>query len=91
MKHNIKVTQEHINKGKRKDYSSCPIALAVKDVFPNDVIEVGQFDLTFENCDYESGNGKYLGYELPNIACNFVEDFDAGRNVKPFDFELEIT
>lgn len=86
----IEVKQYHIDSGTPKNFSCCPIALAVQEVFPHYVVEVGEFDLTLENgtgdCDYE----KYLEYELPAEACDFVEQFDSGHYVRPFDFELEI-
>ena len=41
-------------------------------------------------CDCEGRTGKHLECELPAEACGFVEQFDMGHDVEPFDFELEI-
>jgi len=86
----IEVKKYHIDSGTPKNCSCCPIALAVQEVFPHYVVEVGQFDLTLDNYDDENGTVKYWEYELPAEACDFVEQFDSGHYVRPFDFELEI-
>ena len=80
----IQVTQEHIEHGIPNNCSCCPIALAVQEVFPRQIVEVGQFDLTV------GGTKRHLEYELPEEASDFVEQFDMGHYVRPFDFELEI-
>jgi hypothetical protein len=80
----IEVRQDHIDKGLKKNCHSCPVALAVKEKFPNwRQISINGFDL-------------YHGYfdikcvELPVKVYNFVGNFDSGRPVKPFKFKIKI-
>lgn len=80
----IRVTQEHIARGERQDCEKCPIALAAKDCWPNS----GQVmaELQLELFDY---NGQeYYTYALPEVALEFIKNFDKGKEVKPFEFEM---
>ena len=68
--YHIKVTQRHIDNGKRGDSMRCPIGLALEDA---------------------GGAGVMFPLEsLPEVAQNFVRDFDAGRYVAPFQFIMEV-
>lgn len=68
----IKVTQEHIDSGIRRSCESCPIALATG------ASHVSYFDIVL--------NSKM--YETPVAARRFMGNFDLGRPVTPFEFEL---
>lgn len=74
----IKVTQDDIDCGVRKVKSACPVALATKLHFSNaDVI-----------VDYDT---LFIGYEwftLPEEAKDFINNFDNGDEVEPFEFEV---
>lgn len=76
---NIKVTQNHIDRGKPADSKCCPIALAVKETIGLP-IEVGAYDFTI--C------GEV--FELPSLAYRFVRGFDRAWEVEPFEFNLEV-
>ena len=79
----VKVTEEHIAKGKRRAMSFCPIALAIKEQASNSHVDVMPRHV-------------YIGLgddtricDLPQIAHDFVVAFDMGNDVHPFEFETE--
>ncbi len=78
----INVTAEHIKRGKPKSCVYCPVALALKEQFAPVVF-----------------NGWYVWcpplvkgalIEMPQEVLDFAADFDAGKPVEPFSFELAI-
>ncbi len=76
----IKVTEEHIQVASGGCYD-CPIALALLD-------ETGRrWGVSAVTCFYRSGS---LVLALPESARQFVADFDARREVLPFEFELPL-
>lgn len=84
MKKLIQVTQKHINKGKRKAFNSCPVALAIKDTGYS-YVDVDQIAIEFGesllNCS---------GMIPPRSVKRFVNKFDekGRKHVKPFNFFL---
>lgn len=90
MKLKVKVTQEHIDQAKRGDCCYCPIALAVRKhgyqtpfvgvvtIYPHGVDIHGNFNLPFKAA------------RMPLEAVDFARNFDYGREVEPFEFEVEI-
>ncbi len=84
MKVEVKVTQEHIDKGKQEDGDCCPIALAFK-ALGFDGVSVDD-----ETCVAHRGSFLYV-FDLPSEARNFMWDFDMWDNlpVRPFTFEAE--
>lgn len=82
----IEVKQEHIDKGKRCDSKSCPVALAMMD-FGLKYVYVG--DLYWGRGD--SGDVSSKDIKLPGNATMFILNFDVGISVKPFSFELQIS
>jgi hypothetical protein len=85
----VKVTQDDIDKAldiyrkalirghyRRSNY--CPIALALKRLRPGTPIAVGTYYCDFDN----------IIYELPYVAQEAVANFDAGRKIAPFAFNL---
>ena len=77
----IKVTQEHIDNGWRCSRGWCPIALALRDVFGRDC------DPRVSGVHIALGPG--TSYRTPPEAMYFISDYDDGRTVQPFEFELE--
>lgn len=74
----IRVTQEHIDKGKAGLCSLCPIALALKDA-------------GFKDSWAGSGtlkNNKNTICITPQSCYDFMVHFDAGDLVSPFEFEI---
>ena len=77
----IQVTQEHIDKGHVVRACLCPIALAVKDKGYK-FASVGPTEVSYSNSQEESSTEG-----LPSEAIAFVQSFDSGHSVKPFEFE----
>lgn len=81
----IKVTEEHIEAGKRGDCSACPIALAVLDAVMVPAMRANISGLVL-NCSA----GQYISYaESPPKVARFIGDFDRGNHVNPFTFYAE--
>ena len=78
------MTQADIDGGDRARPSSCPIALAMRRVF-GDHAEVGinHFWPYYDEWPKEAVAGV-----LPKQARRFVREFDDGRSVEPFSFEV---
>lgn len=81
----IQVTQKHINAGSRGSCNSDPVALAMKEAgymhpwISPDRIRVDGFNGGFMREDFE----------MPESVEYFIREFDNGRFVEPFEFELE--
>lgn len=74
----ITVTQKDIAKGKRYDCGYCPTALAIQRASKNeDVAVMGM------RCEID---GEL--FDLPEKAILFIHNFDLGKPVKPFSFEI---
>jgi len=78
----IQVTEEHIEAGVREDCYLCPIALAIKEQVEIKSVSVA----SVANINYMSGTRKV--YKLSRAAINFIERFDGGKKVKPFNFVM---
>lgn len=76
----IEVTEEDIKNGKPMSSCLCPLALAISRCaqVPRVFVFCRQFEINWHKSD------------LPSSAWHFYYDFDAGRKVKPFKFELQI-
>lgn len=74
----IKVTQKHIKKGKVASCGECPVALAIKERLQSNDVAVF----------ISSVNINVLPYILTQKAARFVKDFDKGKRVRPFSFNL---
>ena len=79
----VEVTQEDIDRGCKNSNSHCPIGLALQRMGYKHV-SVGQ--------------RIWLGADFPEFvaptptppaACKFIEDFDSGKEVKPFSFWVQ--
>jgi hypothetical protein len=91
MKIQISVTQEDIKHGIRKAQLSCPIARAVRRHLPNLKV-FGQVCVGDKNVGFYKPNESTATtiVTLPKKASKFVRDFDRLRDVKPFNFSLDI-
>ena len=82
----INLNQYHIDKGERYDSINCPIALAVKDVFPDATVYVFKHGVIYVDKGglliYDSNDYNKLG--------DFIRDFDNGMLVEPLEFKLVI-
>jgi len=74
----IAVTAEHIDQGKLGDPSKCPVALALREHFPDATISV--------LCD-DMWIGEWTG-TTPSEVAAFIDAFDHSLFVEPFEFEL---
>jgi hypothetical protein len=72
----IIVTQKDIQSGRRRHYRLCPIAFAVGR-------EYGTDDIHVTNRVIKIGNE---AFNMPRSARRFVQRFDNGKPVKPFNF-----
>ena len=76
----ISVTQEDIEQGQRENCNYCPVALAIKRVVKPWDMAVGT-----STCGINAHS-----YTLPTVAMMFIDSFDKGLPVQPFEFELPI-
>ncbi len=91
----IKTTQNHINKGSnyRGSRCCCPLALAAQEVF----LPLGYSVSVITHLIYcylitIPGTGRPLSYSLmlPDEVRKRVLDFDSGKGMQPFEFDVEI-
>jgi hypothetical protein len=82
----VNVTAEHIARGTRDSCRFCPVALAVKEAFPN--IELVAVDSAHVTMGGGPRRGGWIEIDLPDGATRFIETFDIGDPVQPFTFEL---
>ncbi len=78
----INVTQKNIEEGEKQSFTSCPIALAIKE-------QLGDRKDVHVDEDICAINGKE--YYLTIAARKFVNSFDEGKVVKPFSFNVRYT
>lgn len=76
----VKVTQEHIDKGRKSSCVSCPVALAFE--------EAGK--LAFVGVEAVRPLGGFIEARLPVEATRFIRAFDRDEQVTPFEFEVEL-
>jgi len=79
MKRIIKVTQKHIDAGNFKTSTSCAISLAVKCVFPTQLVNTHPNTLII-------GDQRFV---LPAAIRLFVQEFDDHLTVAPFTFRVD--
>jgi len=76
----IKVTADHIKRGRRAQCFECPVALALDEA-------TGQFWKVKSASLYNVTSNLQI-HNVPLSVTTFVRDFDDGRIVSPFEFEL---
>lgn len=81
----INVTQTDIDEGRIRNCYECPIAKAAYRSFPGAYeIAVGRILTVDLTGDFNS----IQRYCIPDIARKFMNDFDCGKDVEPFSFEI---
>lgn len=87
----ITVTQEDIDLGEAANCCLCPIARATRRAFKARTVNVtGRLYVYFKPTSLENLNPLSI-YALPPEAEQFVADFDNGKGVEPFEFEVDET
>lgn len=81
----VKVTQEDIDKGCKRDYLSCPIANAINRTVKGYRAEVTEVDIVL----VKSTKAYYATTaKVSRRVFDFMQSFDLGLNVKPFTFTM---
>lgn len=85
----VTVTSDDIKKGKPRNEDCCPIALATNRAFD------GMLEGSLSVCQSfvalrVTGEPIERTEQLPGEAVAFIRDFDAGIEVKPFEFKLPV-
>lgn len=76
----IRVTEKHIQKGSPRTWGSCPVALAFRDAgHPGTWVSRSTIRIPRLGCS-----------PLPDQVALFIQAFDHGWPVQPFEFELEV-
>lgn len=84
MKVKLNVNEKCIANGQPQDGSSCPIALALHEAVP----EAKYIDVDGQVATFKLEDGWYRKY-LPIMAEEFIANFDARKDVEPFEAEWE--
>lgn len=84
----VRVTRKHITNGCRDDQTSCPIALALIDLGCTFASE--EEGVNFSEVKFIDKKGHDWNVDLPQDAIDFVDAFDLGEVVKPFEFTLKV-
>ena len=99
----VEVTKDEIRKGVRKDACSCPIAIALRRAIVSEIQEeTGNQEPDIE-IEVDYGDIRFWNHEISDIEFdlfpvddedwygikNFIENFDLGNEVKPFNVELK--
>ena len=82
MKFQVSVTRHDIERGIPGDAFCCPVMLACLRSVP--------MALSASPWSLEVGTPNQGFVELPPEVTNWMEQFDGGRPVEPFEFEIEI-
>ena len=99
----IQVKEKHIQDGTPENCQFCAVALAIDeklssmfklDFLPS-IVEKGNSDYALKLSDnkpspYQTEFTTQISMEDQETVNDFVFDYDAGKDVEPFDFNLEI-
>lgn len=101
----VTVTAEHIAEGIREDCEKCPVALAIRDAFPElayvtdedgeITVELGPRGFPYitvspEEITIQPGpQAPGIHIATPRVVEEFIYDFDDGWNPLPFTFDLD--
>ncbi len=86
----VDVTAENIAKGVKDDCSRCPVALAIRRALSLNVNETSDYVTVNEDEIEIRRDGRNLSIETPEVAEEFILNFDYGDPVEPFTFPLEL-
>ena len=80
----VSVTAEHMANGFPGDCTSCPVALAVEDAFPQATgVTVGHRYISIDD------GGQTVCLIIADDVQDLIHDIDAGDYVEPFSFDLD--
>lgn len=80
----VEVTEQDIKDGARGDCYYCPIALAVQRALnhpPKVHVIISYVHVVMEDLSMKT-------YSLPQVATDFIVDFDHDFKISPFTFEM---
>jgi hypothetical protein len=84
----VNVTQAHIYRGVPGDPCACPVALAVRDVFPRaKFISIGASTFAVKH----SGSKFNTYYDIPRSVASFILAFDGLTSGTPAPFSFQLT
>ena len=93
----LKILKRHIDKGKPWGLTTCPIAIALKEKYPDLHCHVNYHELIMY-AHYQPnappGMVRYtqrMVYKISKAGNNFLKNFDTGKPVKPLTVTLENT
>jgi len=80
-----KLTQDHIDKGTRGMMNLCPLALCLKEVYPQCkiLVDVETVDKT-KYVPNVTVNDEWVEFDDPDKVADFIIRYDASKAVKPF-------
>lgn len=101
----VKVTKQHIARGIPASFSTCPVAMAVMELFPEESVTVFSDRIRFvgspQAVDLQlpgktrqftcDFDQQTIDLQLPVEARKFIFDFDSDEDVKPFSFWLPMS
>lgn len=86
MRLNIRVTKADIARGLKQNIHYCPIAMATKRCLREMGYRPGAAEVKIaDDIQWNRYNGDLYG-NMPNKASDFIDNFDGGNPVKPFNF-----
>ena len=88
----VRVTKEDIKNGCKEDPCSCAVALAVERTFTKHYDDLTQYVNEQGDIEFQTDDTDEWLYHLEvsdddhNKIARFVDEFDGGYDVKPFEF-----
>jgi hypothetical protein len=79
----VRVTAEHITRGRPGSCERCPVALAITAATCACYVSAAASTFTIL-----TGTGQLLTYRTPPLAAAFITAFDAAQPVAPFQFTM---
>lgn len=83
----VQVLDKHIGNGNPKECTTCPIALAVAEMFPDNTVLVGSIVVSLFGKDFLEGKPT-AQYWLDKEGSDFIEKFDNNYPVYPMAFKI---
>lgn len=88
----IRITKESIENGQRFDPHWCPVALALKDRLKDFEVplevSVGYYDAYTYSWQQDVDKDASYNYTEPDKVGEFMDRFDSGNKVRPFNVTL---
>lgn len=79
------VLQKHLDAGKPVSAKEDPVALAIGEVTGSVVLSAFDRIIIFEK-----GMKSYAVHRTPDVVVDKMTEFDKGKKVEPFSFELDL-